>query len=105
MAWTDVQQSLSTITTLEWRQIVDSATDTAIITTDADGIITSWNEGAHRLLGWSEQEMLGQTLDRIFSEDDQRRELLREEMGDAVEHGRGGGAEGWRIRKDRSRFW
>jgi len=105
MARDDARQSPSIITALEWRQIVDSATDTAIITTDVNGLITSWNEGAHRLLGWSEPEMLGQTLDRIFGEDDQRRELLRQEMADAVKHGRGGGAEGWRFRKDRTRFW
>ena len=45
----------------EWRQIVDSAIDTAIISTDRQGRVTSWNEGAHRILGWTEAEMIGQS--------------------------------------------
>ena len=40
------------------RQIVDGATDTAIISTDIKGRITSWNLGAERLLGWTEAEMI-----------------------------------------------
>jgi GAF domain-containing protein len=43
-------------------QIVNSATDFAIVSTDRSGIITSWNEGAHRILGWSEQEIVGHTV-------------------------------------------
>ena len=58
------------ITAPQWRQIVNSATDTAIITTDPDGKVTSWNEGARRLLGWQELEMLGQSLERLFTDED-----------------------------------
>ena len=36
-----------------WRQIVDSAIDTAIISIDTEGRITSWNEGARQILGWT----------------------------------------------------
>ena len=54
------------ITAAQWRQIVNGATDTAIISTDPDGLITSWNEGANRLFGWSEAEMFGQRLDALF---------------------------------------
>jgi PAS domain S-box-containing protein len=89
----------------EWRQIVDSAIDTAIISTDADGRVTSWNEGARRILGWSEAEMLGEKLDRIFTKEDRTRGLIAHEMADAIARGRGGGEEGWRVRKDGSRFW
>jgi PAS domain-containing protein len=45
------------------RQIINSATDYAIIASDVHGRVTSWNEGARRLLGWTEEEMLGQSVD------------------------------------------
>lgn len=88
----------------QWRQIVNGATDTAIISTDENGNVTSWNSGATNILGWSEQEMLGRSLSRIFPEEDRVTRLNRE-MQDAVSLGRGGGDEGWRLRKDGSRLW
>ena len=88
----------------EWRQIVDSAVDTAIITTDRDGRVTSWNDGARHILGWNAEDMLGQSLERIFVEG-AGAEAVQREMADAISHGRGGGEEGWRVRRDGSRFW
>lgn len=88
----------------QWRQIVNGATDTAIISTDDRGNVTSWNSGATNILGWPEHEMLGQSLSRIFPEADPAARLSRE-MQDAVSLGRGGGDEGWRLRKDGSRLW
>ena len=88
----------------QWRQIVDSAVDTAIISTDVDGRVTSWNEGARRILGWSADEMAGQTLDRLFPED-LGKDALKAEMAQAEATGRGGGEEGWRVRKDGSLLW
>ena len=93
------------ITAPQWRQIVNSAVDTAIITTDPGGKVTSWNEGARRLLGWEEPEMLGQTLDRLFTEQDRQGGTLAREYRDGEAKGRGGGEEGWRLRKDGARFW
>jgi PAS domain S-box-containing protein len=93
------------ISASQWRQIVDSATDTAIISLDPTGRVTSWNEGARRILGWHEQEMLGCSLDRLFTEDDLARNQLAREIAEARRIGRGGGEEGWRLRKDGTRFW
>lgn len=93
------------ITAPQWRQTVNSAVDTAIITTDPGGKVTSWNEGARRLLGWEEHEMIGQTLDRLFTEQDRQGGTLAREYQDAEIKGRGGGEEGWRLRKDGVRFW
>jgi PAS domain S-box-containing protein len=92
----------STITASQWRQIVNSAADTAIISIDRQGRVTSWNDGATRILGWSESEMLGETLARVFPPDSHQ---LAEEMTAAAAYGRGGGVEGWRVRKDGSRLW
>jgi PAS domain S-box-containing protein len=94
------QPSIST-----WRQIVDSAIDTAIISTDADGRVVTWSEGASRMLGWTEEEMIGQDLARLFTLEDQQADRFRSETVDALAHGRGGGEGGWRMRKDGSRFW
>jgi PAS domain S-box-containing protein len=93
------------ITAYQWRQIVNGATDTGIISTDTQGRVTSWNAGAVRLLGWTEAEMLGQTLERIFTEEDRAAGLFTQEIADARSLGRGGGEEGWRLRKDGGRFW
>ena len=57
------------LTADQWRQVVDSAVETAIISTDASGYVTSWSEGARRVLGWTAAEMIGQSLERIFPED------------------------------------
>jgi PAS domain S-box-containing protein len=90
------------ISASQWRQIVNSAVETAIVSIDRHGRVTSWSAGAARILGWSEAEMLGQTLDRIFPPGASQ---LEREMADAVAHGRGGGEENWRLRKDGSQFW
>ena len=95
----------SLLSAAQLRQIIDGATDTAIISTDRAGFVTSWSLGAQHLLGWTEEEMLGQKLDRLFTEEDRKRGQLAREMTDALAHGRGGGEEGWRIRKDGSRMW
>jgi PAS domain S-box-containing protein len=89
----------------EWRQIVDGATDTAIISTNRHGEVTSWNVGAQRILGWTEEEMIGLTLDRIFTPEGQQKREFAREIEDAISKGKGGGEEGWRVRKDSSHFW
>jgi PAS domain S-box-containing protein len=85
-------------------RILDSAIDTGIITLDPEGRVTSWNAGATRVLGWTEGEMSGQFLDRLFTDDDVQAGRLAAEMSDAATLGRGG-QEGWRIRKDGERIW
>jgi PAS domain S-box-containing protein len=85
--------------------MVNSAIDTAIIGTEIDGRVVSWSEGARRILGWTEAEMLGQDLSRLFTDEDRAAGKLAVEMAEALAHGRGGGEEGWRLRKDGSRFW
>ena len=96
---------VSGLTAPQWRQIVDSATDTAIISTDPSGLVTSWNAGATRILGWSESDMLGQELGRIFTPDDRMAGLFHREIQDATRYGRGGGEEGWRQRRDGTLIW
>jgi PAS domain S-box-containing protein len=86
------------------RQILDSATEFAIIATDLEGRVTRWNQGAARVLGWSEEEMLGQTLERCFEPEDVARDRCGAERRAAMELG-GAIDEGWRLRRDGQRFW
>ncbi|MHB1124624.1 MAG: PAS domain-containing protein [Ramlibacter sp.] len=53
-----------------YRQIVQGAIDDAIIGTEPQGWVVSWNEGARRILGWSAQDMAGRTLHRSFTPED-----------------------------------
>ncbi|MCK1439890.1 PAS domain S-box protein [Bradyrhizobium sp. 15] len=100
----DSEPQKSEIAAWQWRQIVNGATDTAIITTDLQGRVTSWNAGASNILGWAEAEMIGQSLSRVFAKEDQEAQLGRE-IADAMTKGKGGGEEGWRLRKNGCRFW
>jgi PAS domain S-box-containing protein len=86
------------------RQILDSSTDYAIIATGLDGRITRWNEGARHMLGWTEEEMLGQLTDRFFTPEDRAHDCARAEMHAALATGRGTD-ERWHLRADGSQFW
>jgi PAS domain S-box-containing protein len=86
------------------QQILSSAIDTGIITLDAEGAITSWSKGAEKLLGWSQEEMIGRTLIEIFPSEEGAADLLAAELTDARLKGKGEG-EGWRVRKNGGRIW
>lgn len=86
------------------RLIFESAVEYAIFATDLDGTITTWNEGAHRILGYEEAEIVGGPIDVIFVPEDRAKGVPQEEM----ERSRTGGRandQRWQLRKDGSRFW
>ena len=86
------------------RMVAESASDYAIITMDAEGRATSWNRGAERMFGYTETEMLGQTLERLFTPEDLAAGAREQEMERAREDGRAED-ERWHLRKDGSRFY
>lgn len=86
------------------QQILQSAVDYAIVSMDIAGVVTSWNEGACRILGWSADEMCGQHCDRFFTPEDRENGIPAQEMGNALREGRGID-ERWHLRKDGERFW
>ena len=86
------------------RQILDGASDYAIIATDLDGRVLRWNAGATRTLGWTEADMLGQPLDRIFPEEDRANGVPAKLRAEALETGRSEG-ERWRCRANGEHFW
>lgn len=84
--------------------IVESATEYAIITLDSGGLINSWNSGAQRLLGYREEEVLGQSGAIFFTPEDQAAGAPDIEMIQTRESGRSAN-ERWHMRKDGSLFW
>lgn len=86
------------------RQVVNSAADYAIISTDLEGKITSWNIGASNVLGWSEEEALGKPALMFFTREDIAAEQPAVEMHLAFERGRAAD-ERWHVRKNGELFW
>ncbi len=84
--------------------LLRSAIDYAIIAIDLAGLVTVWSEGARRLLGWTEAEMIGQPAHLFFTPEDQCRGAPQAELQAALLAGRGVD-ERWHQRRDGSRFW
>ncbi|MBB4440851.1 MULTISPECIES: hybrid sensor histidine kinase/response regulator [Rhizobium] len=87
-----------------FRLLVDAITDYAIYMLSPDGIITSWNTGAQRFKGYKPSEILGEHFSRFYLEEDRAAGLPARALATAADQGRFEG-EGWRQRKDGSRFW
>jgi PAS domain S-box-containing protein len=87
-----------------FRLFVGSVTDYAIYTLDTEGIITNWNAGAERIKGYRAEEIIGQHFSMFYSPEDREAGLPSRALTTAARDGRFE-AEGWRIRKDGSRFW
>jgi len=89
---------------LQLRSIVESVRDYAIYLLDTDGNIMTWNAGGERIKGYIADEIIGKHFSRFFTQEDRERGRPGELLRMAVEHGRVE-QEGWRVRKDGSRFW
>jgi PAS domain S-box-containing protein len=89
---------------IRFRLLIAAVKDYAIISLDADGLVTSWNSGAESLKGYAAEEMIGQHVSRLYRKEDLERGKLVEELRRAAAEGHVEG-EGWRVRKDGSRFW
>jgi PAS domain S-box-containing protein len=84
--------------------ILESATDYAIIAMDLDGLVTIWNEGARRILGWAEEEIIGRPASVFFTLEDRQRGVPQLEMQAALKKGFGSD-ERWHLKKDGTCFW
>ena len=87
-----------------YRLLIDSITDYAIYMLDENGYVTSWNPGARRFKGYESPEIIGQHFSRFYTDADRKRGLPALALKAARENGRFEG-EGWRVRKDGTRFW
>ncbi|MFC7738624.1 PAS domain S-box protein [Roseomonas sp. GCM10028921] len=84
--------------------VLASAADFAIFTTDLAGVITSWNSAAERVMGWSEDEAVGQNACMILTPEDRAKDACDLERAQARDTGHATD-ERWLLRKDGTRFW
>jgi len=87
-----------------YRLLIEAVTDYAIYMLDPTGIVTSWNPGAQRFKGYAPSEIIGQHFSRFYTPEDQKRGIPALALATAVREGTFE-SEGWRVRKDGSRFW
>jgi PAS domain S-box-containing protein len=87
-----------------FRLLIQSVTDYAIYMLDPNGKISSWNAGAQRFKGYDADEIIGEHFSRFYTDEDRAAGIPATALWKAEHEGRFE-AEGWRLRKDGSRFW
>ena len=85
-------------------RLVEAAKDYAIFMVDAEGLVATWNEGAERIFGYEEEEIVGEDGSVLFTPEDRTSGRPEREMETARTEGRAED-ERWHMRKDGSRFW
>ena len=98
------QLAAANATLRQFRLLVASVRDYAIFLLDAGGHIRSWNAGARYIKGYDEAEVLGRHFELFYTDADRARDHPAHELEVAVREGRFE-EEGWRLRKDGTRFW
>jgi PAS domain S-box-containing protein len=84
--------------------LVSGIRDYAIYLLDPDGYVSSWNAGAERFKGYTADEIMGRHFSQFFTEADRAAGLPETALATALREGKFE-AEGWRVRKDGSRFF
>jgi len=87
-----------------FRLLIEGVKDYAIFTLTPDGYVTSWNLGAERIKGYRADEIIGRHFSCFYPEEDIRNGKPEQELRAAISEGRIED-EGWRVRKDGSKFW
>lgn len=88
---------------LRFRQMINAVVDYAIFQLDTDGHILTWNTGAERIKGYSASEIIGQHFSQFYTEEDRQVGVPARGLATAASEGRFK-SEGWRVRKDGSKF-
>jgi len=88
----------------KYRMMVDSVEDYAIFMLDDKGHVVSWNKGAERIKGYKAEEIIGKHVSIFYTDEDVKGGRPEKELETAAKKGKFEG-EGWRVRKDGSRFW
>jgi PAS domain S-box-containing protein len=87
-----------------FKLLVQSIVDYAIYMLDLNGFVTSWNAGAERIKGFQTEEIVGKHFSTFYTEEDRKAGMPQKVLDTARAEGKFSG-EGWRVRKDGSRFW
>jgi PAS domain S-box-containing protein len=88
----------------QFRLLVEGVTDYAIFMLDRDGRVASWNAGAQLIKGYTEAEIVGRHFSEFYTADDRALGVPIQMLETAAAKGKVE-AEGWRVRKDGTRFW
>jgi PAS domain S-box-containing protein len=88
----------------QFRMLVEGVIDYAIYMLDPSGLVTNWNAGAERLKGYTADEIVGQHFSKFYTKEERAAGLPGRVLDVAAREGRYE-TEGWRVRKDGSRFW
>lgn len=86
------------------RLFAENVSDYALIPVDLEGKVSGWNSGAERTFGYTEQEMVGQNVNLIFTPEDRLRGESEKDLSRALAEGRAED-DRWMVRRDGSRFW
>jgi PAS domain S-box-containing protein len=86
------------------RLFVSEVKDYAIFMLDPFGVVTTWNEGAERIKGYTAKEIIGRNFSEFYTREAVEKGQPLQELNIATEMGRYH-EEGWRVRKDGSQFW
>jgi PAS domain S-box-containing protein len=89
---------------LRYKWLINSIKDYGIFRLDRNGYVASWNEGARRIKGYTKEEIIGKHFSIFYSEEDIKKDNPNRELKIAVKEGFCED-EGWRVRKDGSKFW
>ena len=87
-----------------YRILVEGITDYAVYMLDSNGIVTSWNAGAQKFKGYTPSEIIGRHFSCFYTPEDRDAGLPERALATAAREGKFE-TEGWRLRKDGSRFW
>jgi PAS domain S-box-containing protein len=87
-----------------FRLMVEGVADYAIVMLDSKGTVISWNSGANRIFGFSQDEAIGLNAAVFYTPEDSTRGKPEAELLDAAQAARRED-EGWRVRSDSTRFW
>ncbi|HUH83450.1 MAG TPA: ATP-binding protein [Stellaceae bacterium] len=87
-----------------FRLLVEGVVDYAIFMLDREGFVTNWNAGAQRIKGYAASEIVGRHFSQFYTDEDRENGLPARGLATASRTGKFE-AEGWRVRKDGSRFW
>src|SRR5215469_12206127 len=88
----------------QYRLLVESITDYAIFMLDPEGCVVSWNLGAERISGYKSEEIIGKHFSSFYTHAEREAGEPQKNLALALSEGRVE-SEGWRVRKDGSRFW
>ncbi len=87
-----------------FKMLVDAVEEYAIFLLDEDGNVRTWNQGARQMKGYDADDIVGDHFSTFYTDDDRAAGVPERNLVDATEHG-DTEDEGWRVRKDGSRFW